>query len=446
MEGRVGEVAEKRLYDAAARGDARALHELLEQDPLLLDRVSFTCSKKTPLHIAAMQGHLSIVQEILNRNPQLAEELDSQQSSALHIASAKGYVEIASELLSAAPDMCLSRDCQGRNPLHLAAMKGRVQVLAGLVRMAPLAAQEKLDGGQTVLHLCVKHYQLEALKILVPNLSELVCAKDDDGNTVLHLAVRYKQIETIQYLVGSTNIDMNAKNSKGQTPLDILGQSPTEDTTPSEIRKILVPGLCTSNNTQTQPVKWLTKKRDAIMVVAILIATMAFQAGVSPAGGVWQDDLTQDSQGNPLPHPHRAGEAVMAYNHPKVYKNFLRSNTVAFVSSLSTILLLIGGLPFRRRLFMWVLMVTMWLAVTSIAVSYAASILVVTPRTDREPLSHVIGTGITVWCSVMGILLVGNSLRLIDRWLKSKGVTVWRPKRFRKFVEAKHENGNQEGV
>ncbi|KAI3468083.1 hypothetical protein Pfo_024746 [Paulownia fortunei] len=445
MERSLGGVAEKRLYDAAARGDERALQELLVEDPFLLDRVSYTCPNKTPLHVATMQGHLAFVQEILNRNPQLAEELDSQQSSALHIASAKGYVEIARKLLSAAPEMCLSRDCQGRNPLHLAAMKGHVQVLAELIRTAPLAAREKLDRGLIVLHLCVKHCQLEALKILVPNLNELLNSKDDDGNTILHMAVMYKQIEIIQYLVGSTNIDVNAKNSKGQTAMAIIGQSPP-DTRNSEIRKLLRPGLCTSNNTHTQPVKWLTKKRDAIMVVAILIATMAFQAGVSPAGGVWQEDLTQNPNGIPVINPHRAGEAIMAHYHPKAYKSFIRSNTIAFVSSLSTILLLISGLPFRRRLFMWILMVIMWLTVTSIAVTYAISIVVVTPRKDRKSLSHVIEIALAVWCGVMGILLLGNTIRLIDRWLKNKGIIVWRPRRFRHLVEVNHEHAIQESV
>ncbi|KAL0330667.1 UNVERIFIED_CONTAM: hypothetical protein Sangu_1612200 [Sesamum angustifolium] len=420
-----------RLYDAAARGDTRSLQELLEQDPLLLDRVSYTCPNKTPLHVATLQGYLAFVQEILNRNPQLSEELDLQQYSALHIASAKGYVEIARKLLSAAPDMCLFRDCQGRNPLHLAAMKGHVQVLAELIRKVPLAAGEKLDRGLSLLHLCVKYCQLEALKMLVSSMNELLNSKDDRGDTILHMAVRDKQIEIIQYLVGSTSIDINAKNSDGQTVIDILEQNPT-DATNLEIRRILRPKLCNSSSTKIQqPEKWLTKKRDAIMVVAILIATMAFQAGVTPAGGVWQEDLIQDSNGNPVTNPHWAGEAIMARNHPKYYKSFMRANTVAFVSSLSTILLLISGLPFRRKLFLWILMIIMWLTITSIAVTYAISALVVTPKKNKKSLSHDIEISVTVWCCVMGILLVGNTVRLIDRWLKNKGIIVWRPRRFR---------------
>ncbi|KAL0297188.1 UNVERIFIED_CONTAM: hypothetical protein Sradi_6770900 [Sesamum radiatum] len=250
-------------------------------------------------------------------------------------------------------------------------------------------------------------------------------------------------MQTVRYLVESTNIDKNAKNCKGQTPLLILEQTPTDDRTTAAIRNFLGPPLCTSTSTQTQPAaKWLTRKRDSIMVVAILIATMAFQAGVNPAGGFWQDNLTQDSQGNPVPNPHRAGEAIMAYSHPKIFKIFLRSNTVAFVSSLSTILLLISGLPFRRRLFMWALMAIMWLAVTSIAVSYAAAIVVVTPREDKESLGHVIWTGITVWWIVMGVLLLVNTLRLMNKWLQSKGVTLWRPQWFRNFVE--HDSSTHE--
>ncbi|XP_073286086.1 uncharacterized protein [Primulina huaijiensis] len=442
-------MAEGKLYEAALINDAATLHRLLEKDPLLLERVSCTCSNKTPLHVATMKGNLRFVQEILNRNLELAEVLDSQRSSPLHIASAKGYLDIAKILISAAPDMCLSRDFGGKNPLHLAAIKGHVRVLAELVRLCPLAAREKVDGGQTVLHLCVKYDRLECLRILVPVLNEeIVNAKDTDGETIMHMAIRDKQVEIIKYLVETGKINMNAQNSEGQTILDILDET-SKDATNSDIRKILQPSLWKSRGPRTQPVKWLTKKRDSIMVVAILIATMAFQAGVSPPGGLWQENLTEDSKGNPVPNPHYAGESVMSYRHPKYFRNFIRVNTVAFVSSLSIILLLISGLPFKRRFFMWFLMVTMWLTVTSIAVTYGFAILVTTPKKYKQSLSHVVETAIFVWCCVMGILLLGNTVRLIDKWLRRKGIVIRPLERFRNSAEVrvKHgENGSQESV
>ncbi|CAA2995913.1 Hypothetical predicted protein [Olea europaea subsp. europaea] len=220
-------------------------------------------------------------------------------------------------------------------------------------------------------------------------------------------------MQTVQYLIGNTGIDVNAKNANGYTALDILELTPTElrDTDNYlSIKNCLQPKAFDSINPRIQPIKWLTKKRDAIMVVAILIATMAFQAGVTPPAGVWQDDATDNS--------HKAGEAIMAHIHPIAYE----------------------------RLFMWSLMVIMWLTVTSTAVTYAVSIDVFTPKKDKKSLGHVIQIGLIVWCSVMGILLVGNTVRLLDWWLQKRGITVWRPRRFRHLVKVNNRNVNQEGA
>ncbi|XP_057775997.1 ankyrin repeat-containing protein At2g01680-like [Salvia miltiorrhiza] len=363
--------AEKKLCDAAAEGDAKTFKQLIEGDRFLLNKVSLTYTGKTFLHVAAAQD----------------------------------CVDIAAVLVGEAPKMCWARDAGGMNPVHVAAMNGSHGVLRMLVERDDFAAMERLERGETALHLCVKHRQLGALRVLVEKLGEFVCEEDDAGNTVLHWAVRLRQLEIIEYLVALNKLDTNSKNSKGQTPLQMVNPDSDKETAQC------IADILKSPAHPTLAEDWLLKKRDSIMVVAILIATMAFQAAVSPTGGVWQDDTSS----------HKAGEAVMAYKDPNIYKNFMRSNTVAFVTSLSTILLLIVGLPlFKYRLFMWALVVIMWVSVTAVGITYGASIMVATPKIHEKSLSSVIQIGIIAWVSLMAILFIVNTLRLLFQWKSPK--------------------------
>ncbi|CDP13441.1 unnamed protein product [Coffea canephora] len=395
--------AERHLRDAAVKGDAATLKRLIREDPLLLDKVSLNCQDMNPLHTAASFGHVEFVQEILEVNG----------------------------------EMCLARDPRGRNPLHLAAIKGRVPVLQQLIRAKPLAAREKVAGGGTVLHLCVQYNQLEALKFLLQTIKddEFVNLKDGDGMTVLHLAMCDGQNKTIKYLLDDKKVDVNARNANGNTALDLLHEEAD-----SEIAQSLKDAGAERAKKDIAGSDWLSKKRETLMVVASLIATMAFQAGVSPAGGVWQDDSLPGAE------PHTAGEAVMAYKHPRYYRNFIRTNTVAFVSSLSTILFLISGLPFKNRFFMWALMVIMWLTISAIATAYGISIAIVTPKDHRKQLSHVIETAVTVWCGVMALLLLGNTMRLVNRWLRRHGIDLFKKVRHRNRDVQPQTNHDQESL
>ncbi|XP_057958382.1 ankyrin repeat-containing protein BDA1-like [Malania oleifera] len=449
---------EQRLYGAAVEGSVSSLLELLQEDGLILDRVIVNCFSETPLHIAAMLGHADFAKEILRRKPELAGELDSRRSLPLHLASAKGNLEIVEVLLANNPDMCLACDKYGRNPLHLAVMKGRIDVLKELVATKPSAAKVEVDHGESMLHLCVRYNEFEALKLLVKALNdnELVNARDDNENTILHLAVADKQIETISFLLTNTRVEVNALNADGLTALDILVRNRWDvrdrdigealqkaagglrttvmPSSASELRTIRVQStLPLSANTQFRPINlvrgpkleknanqesWLSKKRETLMVVASLNATMAFQAGVNPPGGTWQD-------GN----GHQPGSSIMAKFHSKDYPQFFAFNTIGFVASLSVILLLISGLPFKHRVFMWVLTAIMSVAVTSMAQTYAISVRVVAPASEEKAPAQIIDVAVAVWCGVIGLLLLGHTVRLLKTLAEKFGGFIWRERR-----------------
>ncbi|XP_021912422.1 ankyrin repeat-containing protein ITN1-like [Carica papaya] len=450
---------ERRLHEAAMEGNVISLVNLLQEDPLALDRLLATCHTETPLHIASMLGHVRFVTELVARKPELATEPDIRRSTPLHLAAARGNFDVAKVLLTAAgSEICLATDGDGRTPLHVAAVKGHVGIVRELAAARPDAARVLLDRGETILHACVRFGQVDAMKVVAKVVDgEFVNVKDRvSGNTALHLAVAHRQTEAINFLISGTAIDVNAVNAQGLTALDILVQtrrnrkdkdiaeslkhagavtcatnesplsvhdepeviSSTIDmadedvyTFSSQKRKTTKKLLKTFRSHGRQP-DWLERKRSALMVVASLIATMAFQAGVNPPGGVWQDTSDGDSKTK----PHTAGFSIMAEYHYVVYGWFLALNTISFVASLSIILLLVSGLPaVKRRFFMWVLMVIMWVAITSIAITYAISITVFTPAEQSITLYKVLGWAVVAWCGLMTLLLIGHTIRLLAR-------------------------------
>ncbi|XP_057768203.1 ankyrin repeat-containing protein ITN1-like [Salvia miltiorrhiza] len=440
---------EKKLSEAALQGDATTLEQILTEDPLILDRIIVSCISETPLHTVAALGHLRFVKLLLSRTPELAAELDSRGCSPLHLAAAKGHADVVTELLREGGKSGSVRNADGRNPLHVAAVKGRAAVLAEMVRVKPELTQTVTDRGETGLHLSVKWNRAEAVRVLGEEMSrngDVLNWKDCEGNTALHIAIANKHLQIIEYLVSLNGLQVNALNKSGLTALDVLEQSPRglrdmeieyllrkagasnvkdlhligDDWAPARAKETNARALSTKKSVgEKKSADWLGRKRSSLMVVASLIATVAFQAGLTPPGGVWQDDYVIDEDGNAVTDPHSVGQAVMAYKQPKEYGIFMICNTVAFLSSLSIILILVSGLPLTRRRWMWVQMVIMWIAITALEATYFITLTGMSPDDVGSMLREVTEKSVLAWMTVMAVVFIGNIVRL-NLWVLRK--------------------------
>ncbi|GMG99144.1 hypothetical protein Nepgr_000984 [Nepenthes gracilis] len=229
-------------------------------------------------------------------------------------------------------------------------------------------------------------------------------AKDGDGNGILHLAVADKELEAIKIILSNNKINKNAQNANGFTALDIFAESSKDANKDREIKNVLQRTKFLravdigDPNTWQKQTEWLETHRGALMVVASLIATMAFQAGLSPPGGVWQDAT------------HENGTSVLAHTRPIYYNVYVLTTTIALASSMSIIILLVSGLPCKRASVGFIMML-MWIALMATMNTYLISMHALTPKDGYTMAIPVIRILSWVWSSLVGLLLLGHILR-----------------------------------
>ncbi|KAM7517493.1 hypothetical protein LguiB_016455 [Lonicera macranthoides] len=425
---------ENKLYDASFRGDIRALEELLRQDKLALNHCGISsrfCFNESPLHIAASRGHVDFAKVLLQHKPDLVNELDSRLRASLHLASANGRVEMVKLLLDADSDVCLIEDEFGRTPFHLAAMvKGQVEVVNELVRARPELVKESLSSFKgLIFEFCLsttlEHETLE--ESFGPSLY-----------TDYTLATNFRRQRILKYLVDRAQLVMNLKNGNGFTALDIVKQMPRDSQTTKMCKLLLNAKLSSQDNKMKDNEKnLLEKKRDAMLIAATVIAGMAYQAGLDPPGGVWDQNYqtTLNIQGKNL--TFLAGRSIMAVNYPREYCLFWAFNTMSFVASLSIVLLLIHGSPsmgttwfrvLKQKVFMRFLTVVIWVVATTMTLTYLVAMLTFTPgnaikfnidnlgfKVEGRGTGDIIILSVLAWLGLVCIVFIMNAAHFFGR-------------------------------
>ncbi|KAF5468659.1 hypothetical protein F2P56_012798, partial [Juglans regia] len=245
------------------------------------------------------------------------------------------------------------KDAEGRIALHIAAHRNKERVTKEIISMCPDCCEVVDNKGRNALHLALMTNLWPDVALVIQDnssLRNLLNQKDNDGNTPLHhysISARYHD-----RVLNSPRVDKMVFNKKNQTAYQIL----TSKSFPSVDRKVTKSGkiLLKSKGRvlevghdeikKSYPTAESEEEWEKKMIVAALVTTVTFAAGITmPGGFIGGDD-----------HPH-PGSAVL--RNSVAFKAFIITNALSLMLSSSAIFihLIIPLLPsdddfFQKRI------------------------------------------------------------------------------------------------
>ncbi|KAK3404678.1 hypothetical protein EUGRSUZ_K00986 [Eucalyptus grandis] len=318
------------------QGAGWEIFQLLSQefarDEAYADKIQCT----SPVLAALEEWGEGMLKEIIDRLPKLLHVRDEKGRTPPHVAASGRYFSAVKLLLEKCPHLALQTDENGSYPIHIACEGWSYSVLSEFIKVSMLSelikvtwsdlAETKSKNGQNILHVAAKAandlvvYWIFKLCSEPDITGKLMNSKDVDGNTPLHLASMHNHCEVMRFLTKDKRIDSCLRNN-GRAILIVAGVPRSEG------QDVLLPRKQGSGASKSSPTKRIKDQVDTLMLVATLVASVTFTAGLTLPGGYnASGDL----------HP---GMATMLYHG--AFQVFVIANMFATYNSILVVVVLL---------------------------------------------------------------------------------------------------------
>lgn len=212
---------ESALHVACEKGDLEMVEVFLKED-FNINYVT-TTSLKSPLHLAATEGHRELVRYLLNNGADV-DKLNITGESALYLAGKHGHLDIVEDLLERGASLYpVEKECAEGfyPPLYMAAADGDSAFVALLLDKGAKVNQV-CNNGETPLHVACGKGHYEVVKTLLSsgaNINRATVVRENQlSDTALFRAASNGHSNIVKLLLDHL-AEFDWPNKYGETPL-----------------------------------------------------------------------------------------------------------------------------------------------------------------------------------------------------------------------------------
>ncbi|XP_043922216.1 transient receptor potential cation channel subfamily A member 1-like [Protopterus annectens] len=189
------------LHYACRQGVSDSVHNMLGLEVSIYTKSK---DKKSPLHFAACYGRVNTCQRLLENmtDTRLLNEGDDKGMTPLHLAAQNGHIRVVQLLLRKGALFFCDYKCW--TSLHYAAVGGFTQTMQILLDADMTLIDKTEEEGNTALHLAAQEGYTGAVSLLLENGAAITLNKKNAS--YFHLAIRNQRKEVVHAVIQSKRV------------------------------------------------------------------------------------------------------------------------------------------------------------------------------------------------------------------------------------------------